>query len=154
MVQRTPAVKQVNIAATATEVDGIKLKNKDGTDWCLPPAKYSGSIYKILSPKQKKWLWQDRKKAKANGEDIPAAKKQRGQNPPTQSKRLEAAVASQKRQISSLMALNDKMIAAMTASGIDIPDSNPSSDEEEGEDRKIAANKKNSNLTKTNKRRK
>ncbi len=71
-----------------------------------------------------------------------------------QSKRLEAAVASQKRQISSLTALNDKMIAAMTASGIDIPDSDPSSDEEEGEDRKIAANKKNSNLTKTNKRRK
>ncbi len=46
------------------------------------------------------------------------------------------------------------MNAAITASGIDIPDSDPSSDEEEAEDRKMAANKKNSNLTKTNKRKK
>ncbi len=53
------------------------------------------------------------------------------------------------------MAQNQKMIAAITASGIDIPDSDPSSGEEdEVEDRKMAANKKNSNLTKTNKRRK
>ena len=108
----------------------------------------------MLSLKQKEWLWQDRKKAKANGEDIPGAKKRRGQTPPKQAKRLEAAVASQKRQISSLTALNEKMIAAMTASGIDIPESDPSSDEEGEEDRKMAANKKNSSLTKTNKRRK
>ncbi len=32
MVQRTLAAKQVNAAATATKVDGIKLKNKDNTD--------------------------------------------------------------------------------------------------------------------------
>ena len=154
MVQKTPAAKRVTVAATASEVEGVKLKNRDGTDRRLPPAKYSSGVYKMLSPKQKEWLWQDRKKAKANGEDIPTAKKRRGQTPPAQSKRLEAAVASQKRQISSLTALNDKMIAAMTASGIDIPDSDPSSDEEEGKDRKMAANKKNSNLTKTGKRRK
>ncbi len=59
-----------------------------------------------------------------------------------------------KRQISSLTALNKKMIAAMTVSGIDIPKSNPSSGKEEGDDHKMAANRKNSNLTKTNKRRK
>ncbi len=53
MVQRTLATKQANVTATATEVDGIKLKNKNGTDWCPPPAKYSGSVYKMLSPKQK-----------------------------------------------------------------------------------------------------
>ncbi len=63
-------------------------------------------------------------------------------------------MASQKRQLSSLTALNDKMIAAMTASGIDIPESDHSSDKEEDKDRKMAANKKNSNLTKTNKRKK
>ncbi len=64
-------------------------------------------------------------------------------------------MATQKRQISSLLAQNQKMIAAITASGIDIPDSDPSSGEEdENKDRKMAANKKNSNLTKTNKRRK
>ncbi len=108
----------------------------------------------MLSPKQKEWLWQDRKKAKANGEDIPTAKKRRGQTPPKLSKRLESAVATQKRQISSLMAQNQKMIAAITASGINIPDSDTSSGEEEVEDHKMAANKKNSNLTKTNKRKK
>ncbi len=52
------------------------------------------------------------------------------------------------------MALNNKMIAAMTASGIDIPKSDPSYDEEDGEDCKMAANNKNFNFTKTNKRRK
>ncbi len=41
------------------------------------------------------------------------------------------------------------MIAAMTALGIYIPKSDPSSDKEDGEDRKMAAKKKNSNLTKT-----
>ncbi len=75
MVQKTPAAKRVTVAATASEVDGIKLKNRDGTDRRLPLAKYSSGVYKMLSPKQKEWLWQDRKKAKANGEDIPVAKK-------------------------------------------------------------------------------
>ncbi len=47
------------------------------------------------------------------------------------------------------------MIAALIASGFEIPQSDPSSNKEDGEDRKMAAaNKKNSNLTKTNKRRK
>ncbi len=63
-------------------------------------------------------------------------------------------MATQKRQISSLMAQNQKTIVAITASGINIPNSDPSSEEEDGEVRKMAANKKNSNLTKTNKRRK
>ncbi len=39
--------------------------------------------YKMLSPKLKEWLWQDHKKAKVNGEDIPAAKKRWGQTPPS-----------------------------------------------------------------------
>ncbi len=77
-----------------------------------------------------------------------------GTYPPKQAKHLESAVAIQKRQISSLMAMNKKMIVAMTASGIDIPKSNPSSGEDDGEDCKMAASKKNSNLTKTYKRRK
>ncbi len=100
MVQQTPAVKQVNVAATATDVDGVKLKNRNGTDQCLPPA--------MLFPKQEEWLWQDRKKAKANGDDIPAAKKRQGQPPPLSAKRIESTVATQKRQISSLT--NKKMI--------------------------------------------
>ncbi len=74
--------------------------------------------------------------------------------PPKQEKCLESAVATQKRQISSFIAQNEKMIEALTASGIDVPNSNPSSDEDNGEDCKMVANKKNSNLTKTNKRRK
>ncbi len=49
---------------------------------------------------------------------------------------------------------NEKMVAALIASGIEIPDSDPSSDKEDGKDRKMAANKKNSNLTKTNKSKK
>ncbi len=32
MVQKTPAAKRVNVAATATEVNGVKLKNQDSTD--------------------------------------------------------------------------------------------------------------------------
>ncbi len=109
----------------------------------------------MLSPMQKEWLWQDHKKTKANGEDIPVAKKIWGQPPPKQSEmHLEPAMATQKRQISSLTAHNKKMIAALTASGIDIPKSDPSLDEDDGKDCKMAANRKNSNLTKTNKRRK
>ncbi len=154
MVQRTPAAKQGNVAATATKVDGIKLKNRDGTDRRLPTAKYSSGVYERLSPKQKEWLWQDRKKAKANGEDIPTAKKRRSQPSNKSTARLESAVAAQKRQISSLTAQNEKMIASLIASGFEIPQSDPSSDKEEGKDRKMAANKKNSNLTKTNKRKK
>ncbi len=73
IVQKTPVEKQVQIAATVSEVDGIKLKNRDGIGQRLPPAKYLGSVYKMLSPKQKEWLWQDCKKAKVNGGNIPAA---------------------------------------------------------------------------------
>ncbi len=109
----------------------------------------------MLSPKQMECFWQDRKKAKANREDIPAAKKRCGQPPPPkQAKHLESAVATQKRQISSLTAQNKKMIVALTASGIDIPVSDPSLEEDEGKDRKMTSNRKNSNLTKTNKSRK
>ncbi len=56
MVQWTPAAKPVKDAATAIEVDSIKLKNWDGTGQCIPPAKYSAGVYKILSPKQKEGL--------------------------------------------------------------------------------------------------
>ncbi len=77
-----------------------------------------------------------------------------GTAPSKQAKRLESTMVTQERQISSLTAQNEEMITAMTALGIDIPKSDPSSDKEDGEDRKMAANKKNSNLTKTHKRRK
>ncbi len=56
MVQRILAAKQVNVAATATKVNGVKFKNRDSTDQCLPPAKYLSRVYKMLSPKQKEWL--------------------------------------------------------------------------------------------------
>ncbi len=46
------------------------------------------------------------------------------------------------------------MIATLIASGIEIPESNPSSEEDNNKDLKMAVNKKNPNLTKTNKRRK
>ncbi len=64
----TKAAKQVNVAATPFKVDGVKLKKWDDTDWRLPPAKYLSGVYKMLSLKQKEWLWQN---SKANGEDIP-----------------------------------------------------------------------------------
>ncbi len=76
-------------------------------------------------------------------------------SPPTkQAKRLESAVVTRKSQISSLTAQDQKMMAGLLASGIDVPDSDPSLGEEEEEDRKMAANKKNFNFTKTNKRKK
>ncbi len=86
MVQKTPTAKQINVAVTATKVDGVKIKNQDGTDQCLPPAKYLAIIYKVLSPKQKEGLWQDCKKVKANGEDIMTATERWGQgtDPPPQ----------------------------------------------------------------------
>ncbi len=68
--------------------------------------------------------------------------------------RLESAVAAQKRQISCLTAQNKKMITSLIASGFEIPQSDPSSNKEDREDRNIAANKKISNLTKTSKRKK
>ncbi len=108
----------------------------------------------MLSLKQKEWHWQDCKKAKANGEDIPMAKKRRSQPSNKPTSRLESAVVAQKRPISSLMAQSEKMIASAIASGFEILQSDTSSDEEEGKDRKMAANKKNSNLTKPNKRKK
>ncbi len=154
MVQWTPAAKQVNFTATANKVDGVKLKNWDNTDQCLPLAKYSACVYKMLSPKQKEWLWQACKKANANGEDILAAKKRWGQTPPKQVKHLESAVVTQKHQLSSLTAQNQKMIVALTPSGIDASKSDPSSGKDDDGDHKIAANKKNSKLTKTNERRK
>ncbi len=63
-------------------------------------------------------------------------------------------MATQKCQISSLTAQNKKIILDLIASGIDIPDSDPSLGEEDSKDCKMVANKKNSNLAKTNKRRK
>ncbi len=108
MVQRTMAAKQVNIAATATKVDGIKLKNRDGTDRCLPLAKYLSGVYKMLSPKQKEGLWQDCNNAKASGEDIPAAKKRRSQPSNKSTSCFESAVAAQKRQINSLTAQKER----------------------------------------------
>ncbi len=66
--------------------------------------------------------------------------------------RLESAGATQKHQISSLPAQNEKIMAALIASGFEIPDLDPSLGEEGIKDCKMVANKKNSNLTKTNKR--
>ncbi len=63
-------------------------------------------------------------------------------------------MATQKRQISSLTAQNQKIMADLIASGFEIPDSYPSSGEEEYEDCKMEANEINSNLAKTNKRKK
>ncbi len=107
-----------------------------------------------LSLKQKERLWQDCKKANANGEDIPTAKKRHSQPSNKSTLHLESAVAAQKRQISSLTAQNEKMIASLMASDIEILQSDPSSNNEEGKDRKMVANKKNLNFTKTNKRKK
>ncbi len=42
------------------------------------------------------------------------------------------------------------MIVALTVSGIDIPESDPSLDKEDSEDCKMAANRKNPKTTKTN----
>ncbi len=53
MVQQTLAAKHVNAAATATKVDGAKLKNRDSTAKCLSPAKYSSGVSKMLFLKQK-----------------------------------------------------------------------------------------------------
>ncbi len=108
----------------------------------------------MLSPKQKEWLWQDCRKATANGDDIPTAKKRRSQPLNKSTLHLQLAVAAQKWQISSLTAQNKKMINSLIASGFEIPQSDPSSDKEDGEDHKMVANKKNSNLTKTKKRKK
>ncbi len=108
----------------------------------------------MLSPKQKEWLWQDCKKAKAYGDDIPTAKKRHSQPSTKPAKRLESAMASQKWQISSLTTQNKKLITTLIVSGIEIPYSDPSSDKDDGEDRKMVANKKIFNLTKTNKRKK
>ncbi len=80
--------------------------------------------------------------------------KKRSQPSNKSSAHLESAMAAQKQQISSLMAQNEKMRASLIASGFEIPESDPSSDREEGKDCKMAANKKNSNLTKSNKRKK
>ncbi len=154
IMQKPPATKQVHIASTPTEANGIKLKKKDGTDQCLSPAKYSVSIYKMISPNQKYWLWQDCKKAGANGADIPVAKKCWGQPPIKQTQCLASAVESHKSQITTLTAHNQNMMATVVAADIDVPESNPTIREEEGEDHKIAANKKNSHLMKTNKKRK
>ncbi len=108
----------------------------------------------MLSPKQKEWLWQDHKKAKANGEDIPMAKKRHRQPSNKLTFCLESAVAAQKWQICSLTAQNKRMIAALIASGIDIPKSNPSLENDNDKGRKMTANKKNSNLAVINKTRK
>ncbi len=148
MVQKTPAAKKVNIAALTTKVYGVWLKNKDGTIRRLPPAKYSGSAYKMPSAKQKEWLWQDHKKAKGSGQDIPAANG--GCAPPANkhAKRLASAVNSHCNRIDNLTAQNKRLIAALSRQGIDIPKSDDLSNEE-GEDCKMAANRKNSSLTKT-----
>ncbi len=67
----------------------------------------------MLSPKQKEWLCQDHKKAKVNGQDIPAVKTRWGQPPPKPIKHLESAIAVEKQQFSSLTAQKEKMIAAL-----------------------------------------
>ncbi len=61
IVHKSPAAKQVNIAATNAEVNGLKHKNRDVTDQCLPPAKYLGHFYKTLS------LWKTTRKPKPMG---------------------------------------------------------------------------------------
>ncbi len=45
MVQCAPDTKQINVEATANKVNCINCKNKDSADWCLPPAKYLGSVW-------------------------------------------------------------------------------------------------------------
>ncbi len=40
IVQKTLLPKRVHVAITSNKVDCIQVKNRDGTDWYLPPAKY------------------------------------------------------------------------------------------------------------------
>ncbi len=47
-------------------------------------------------------------------------------SPPKQAKHMESAVVTQKGQISSLTAQNEKMIATLITSGIEIPNFDPS----------------------------
>ncbi len=73
-MQKTPATKKIEIVATSAKVNGVKLKNKDGSDLGHLPKKYTRSFLQKLYPKQTERLWQDSKKAKANREDISDAK--------------------------------------------------------------------------------
>ncbi len=85
----------------------------------------------------------------------PSGQEETGTDPPLkQAKCLKSAAATQNEQISSLTAQNQKMIPALATSGIDIPGADPSLSKDDGEDRKMAANKTNLNLTETNERKK
>ncbi len=78
-------------------------------------------------------------KPRPMGKTSQRPRKDRESPPPKDANHLESAMATQKRQISSLTAQNKKMIAALVASGIEIPRSNPSPGKEDDEDRKKAA---------------
>ncbi len=92
------------------------------------------------------------KKTKSNGDDILAAKKRWEQPPTKQVKCLASAIQSHQSQINSLTAQNQKMMTAFIALAIDIPKWDSCAEEDDKKDHKIAANKKNPNLTKTNKK--
>ncbi len=153
MVLKTPDTKKGHIAAAATKDYGTTFKNRDDTDQYLPLAKYTESVSKTLSNKQKEWLWRDHKKDKANEDNILVAKKTRGQPTTKQARRTASAVESHCSQINNQYAQNQKMMAVLVTSGIDIHKSNPSSDKDIGNDHKMAANKKNSDLKKAKKKR-
>ncbi len=114
-MQKTPAMKRVHIDTVATEIDDVKLTNRDGTHWRLPPSKYPQSIYKLLFTKQKEWLWKDHKTANASGDDIPAAKGKQGQPPTKQILSLVSTVKSHCSQIDDLTAQNQWVIMALVA---------------------------------------
>ncbi len=125
MVHKTSYAKQLHVAAAASKVKGVKLKNRDGMDQCLPPAKYQevSTRCSILSKRNGSG---NCKIAKAHGEDIPVAKKKQGQPPTKQAWYLDSAMISHFFQISSLTFQNQKMMHCLLALSFDIPNSYPS----------------------------
>ncbi len=67
------------------------------------------------------WLWQDHKKAKANGDNILKAKKRQEQPPTKQARHLPSSEQSYHSQVNSLTAQIQNMMAALVAFGMTSP---------------------------------
>ncbi len=75
MVHKSPAAKQVNVAATTTKVDGVKLENRDSADNASSQSSIQELSTRCSHPSKRIVSGKTTRKAKSNGEDIPAAKK-------------------------------------------------------------------------------
>ncbi len=109
IVQKTSVTKWVHISAADSEVNGVKHKNRDCTDWCLPLQSIWEVSIRCSPPNRKRGSCKTARRPRPMGKTSQWQRRDTGSPPAQQTKCLESAVMSHISQINSLTAQNQNI---------------------------------------------